>query len=292
MRFVTVDVETANADRTSICQIGVALFGQDGIEGSWVSLVNPEDYFDSMNVSIHGITPEMVQDAPTVREVFPVVNELLEGQIVAHHMPFDRIALERVAMKYELPLVRARWLDTARIVRCTWKDRAVKGYGLKKVAGALGISFQHHDALEDAIACGKVLLSAIDESGVSLEAWLEKIEQPIGSAANAESVTGAGRGEGAFAGDCVVFTGTLSVPRREAAALAAACGCAVSRSVTRKTNVLVVGVQDLRRTGETGKSSKHRKAEDLIRAGYDIAILDEEDFHAMVAGKGGTRESP
>src|SRR5690606_41318417 len=64
MRFAAIDVETANADLSSICQVGVAFF-QDGVHTrSWSSLVDPEDEFDGFNVSIHGIDEATVRGAP------------------------------------------------------------------------------------------------------------------------------------------------------------------------------------------------------------------------------------
>ena len=55
MDFISVDVETANPDHASICQIGIVCFRQGQQAEQWESLVNPEDYFDEMNVFIHGI---------------------------------------------------------------------------------------------------------------------------------------------------------------------------------------------------------------------------------------------
>ena len=45
MNFVAVDVETANSDRASICQIGIAVFKDGKLADEWVSLINPEDHF-------------------------------------------------------------------------------------------------------------------------------------------------------------------------------------------------------------------------------------------------------
>jgi len=50
MRFVAIDVETANPDYSSICQIGVALFENGIITKTWATLINPEDYFDPINM--------------------------------------------------------------------------------------------------------------------------------------------------------------------------------------------------------------------------------------------------
>lgn len=283
MPFVAVDIETANPDYTSICQLGVAVFGENGLEDTWSSLVDPEDYFDAMNVSIHGITADTVAGSPTVSGVFPIVRSLLEGQIVAHHMPFDRTALSRVAERHASSVIQAHWVDTASVVRRTWSDREKSGYGLRDIASQLGIEFRHHDALEDAIACGRVFMAAVAESGVPVHDWVVRARQPIGGRTYAESVRRSGGGTGRLAGESLVFTGKLSIPRRQAADMAAEAGAKVSNSVTRRTTILVVGVQDLRKIGESGKSSKHRKAESLIRDGYEITILSEEDFTSIVS---------
>ena len=60
MSFVAIDVETANADMASICQIGVARYVEGELVEEWSSLVDPEDYFDPFNIEIHGITERNV----------------------------------------------------------------------------------------------------------------------------------------------------------------------------------------------------------------------------------------
>ena len=64
MDFVAIDVETANPDMASICQIGIACFKDGKLEKEWVSLINPEAYFDPINTSIHGIGESSVSSAP------------------------------------------------------------------------------------------------------------------------------------------------------------------------------------------------------------------------------------
>ena len=99
MDFVAVDVETANADMASICQIGVIMF-QAGVEvSSWHSLVNPEDEFDFWNVQLHGIDADAVADAPTWPMLYPQVASLLRHKIVVCHMPFDRVATTKVCSR-------------------------------------------------------------------------------------------------------------------------------------------------------------------------------------------------
>jgi hypothetical protein len=64
--------------------------------------------------------------------------------------------------------------------------------------------------------------------------------------------------------------------------LAAAAGCSVAGGVTTHTTLLVVGDQDIRKLAGHEKSSKHRKAEELIRKGQSIRILGESDFQKIV----------
>ena len=65
---------------------------------------------------------------------------------------------------------------------------------------------------------------------------------------------------------------------RTAAVLAAAIGCRVGSGVTKKTTMLVVGDQGLKRLAGHDKSTNHRKAEELIEQGIPIRILKESDF--------------
>jgi DNA polymerase-3 subunit epsilon len=60
--------------------------------------------------------------------------------------------------------------------------------------------------------------------------------------------------------------------------MAASIGCDVRDGVAKETTLLVVGDQDLRRLAGYEKSSKHRKAEELIERGQQIRILGERDF--------------
>jgi DNA polymerase-3 subunit epsilon len=281
MRFVAIDFETANPDLASICQIGAVTFQDYAVDETWQSLINPEDYFAGINVMIHGIDEEMVQDAPTFPRVYDLLKKLIARQIVVCHTAFDRVALKRVIEKYHLPQIDCFWLDTAKVVRRAWSQFSWKGYGLKNVAKKLGIKHNHHIAVEDARAAGEILLQAITETDLSLEEWLVRVERPIDLSYEG-TISRKGKPDGPLAGEVVVFTGALSMPRREAADLAARVGCEVAVSVRKDTTLLVAGDQDIRRLVGHQKSSKHRKAEDLIAKGQPIRIVGETDFLRLV----------
>lgn len=280
--FYVLDVETANADYSSICQIGLARFKEGELTEKWESLIDPDDYFDGLNTSIHGISEEMVQGCPTFNQVYPKLKEALENKIVGHHMPFDRIAVNRACELHRLGLIETNWLDSAKIVRRTWEEFAYSGYGLANVAEYLGIEFRHHNALQDAIATGKVMLKAFDKSEMNLEDWISRVRKPISiHASSSGSIKLDGNPNGPLYGENIVFTGALSMPRAEAGKIASELGCNVGNSVSKKTTMLVVGIQDTTKLAGYSKSSKHRKAEELINKGVDIRILSERDFKAI-----------
>ncbi|MGD0520278.1 MAG: exonuclease domain-containing protein [Terracidiphilus sp.] len=281
MDFVVIDVETANADLSSICQVGIASFQDSGLVDTWVSLVNPEDYFSPINVSIHGINEDQVKDAPTWGEVLPQITSRLQDRIVVSHTPFDRRALASACDRSNLAGCECTWLDSARVVRRAWPEFSRSGYGLSNVAEHFGIEYRAHDALEDARCAGLLLLRAIDETGLSPEQWLNRVMQPIDPAGHVHKRDGNPDGE--LFGEIIVFTGSLSIPRAEAADAAAAAGCRVDGAVTKHTTILVVGDQDLRKLAGHEKSSKHVKAEQLISKGQSIRILGESDFMRIVS---------
>ncbi len=281
MDFVVIDVETANADFSSICQVGIASFRDGELADAWVSLVNPEDYFSPINISIHGIDEDQVIDAPTWKAVFQQVACRLQNRIVVSHTPFDRVALARACNRYNLAGCECTWLDSAKVVRRAWPEFSKSGYGLSNVAAHFGIDYRAHDALEDARCAGLLLLRAVAETGISPEQWLTRVEQPIDPAGNGHKRDGDPDGE--LFGEILVFTGSLSIPRREAADTAAGAGCRVDDGVTKHTTMLVVGDQDLRVLACHDKSSKHLKAEQLIAKGQHIRIIGESDFMRIVA---------
>ena len=150
MNFVAIDFETANANMASICQVGIADFRDGKLYDCFVSLVDPEDYFDDMNIVIHGIDEADVVGAPIFPELYRRLSNMIAGRIVVSHTSFDRTALRQAAIRYNLPEIECHWLDSARVVRRTWRECADSGYGLRPVAEMLGINFSHHNALEDA----------------------------------------------------------------------------------------------------------------------------------------------
>lgn len=214
MDFVAIDVETANPDMASICQIGLAKVENGTLSEEWKTYVDPEDYFDGINVEIHGIDEAVVKGAPTFPDLSNTLRAYVEGSVVVCHTHFDRVALHQTAQRYGIPAPECTWLDSARVARRTWKECAWRGYGLYDVCRMLGYDFKHHDALEDAKAAARILLAAVSESGLDVEGWLRRVRQPIDPTASGSgaAIRREGNPEGALYGEVLVFTGALEIP--------------------------------------------------------------------------------
>lgn len=276
MNFVAIDVETANANMASICALGAARFSDGRVVEEYYTLLDPKDYFDQINVSIHGITEQSVVGAPTFKIVSHELDRFIAGGVAVTHTHFDRVATQQAAAHWSVAPPTCTWLDSARVARRAWADCSQKGFGLANVAQKIGYQFKHHHALEDAKAAGHILLAAMSETGLDLNGWIDRVSQPI----NPDSgmpIRREGRADGPMQGEVIVFTGALSMPRAQAADIAADIGCEVASGVTKQTTLLVVGDIDVARLNGHEKSSKHRKAE-----GLGVRIIRETDFLEMV----------
>ena len=125
------------------------------------------------------------------------------------------------------------------------------------------------------------MLAAMNDTGLDLDAWIERVTAPI-NPSTSEPIRREGSADGALFGEVIVFTGALEIPRREAADLAAKAGCDVATGVTKKISLLVVGDTDVGKLAGHEKSNKHRKAEALIAKGQPIRIIRETDFKNMI----------
>jgi len=167
MDFVVIDVETANQNPRSICQIGIAAYQNGSLSALWGSLINPEDSFSALNIAIHGIRPEHVVDAPNWADIQSELRPRLEQRTLASHTYFDFRAIARANERYGLAEIpRTKWVDTCEVARAAWPS--LSSHRLPHLARVFGISYQAHNAAEDARCAGEILLLAAEASGLAL----------------------------------------------------------------------------------------------------------------------------
>ncbi len=177
MNFVALDFETANHQRESVCEIGIAIV-QDGMlkeQKSW--LVRPRDnWFNSMNTRIHGIDAQKVASEPEFDEIWQQVKHYFEdAYIVAHNASFDLSVLRHVLGQYDIPFPQLSYACSLQVARRAW--RGFPSYGLGSLSERFGISLNHHAAGSDAEACAHILLRAMDEHQLT---HFEDIETAFG----------------------------------------------------------------------------------------------------------------
>ena len=159
-RFVALDVETANHDRASICQIGVACVRSDNSIETWVTYVDPQTTH-WVFTSLHGIDNKMVSGGPTFAEVLPILERSIGGVQVYQHSGFDRSAIRAATATLGRSEPDWVWQNSVSVARRAWPElKGNGGHGLASLKNHLGLSFNHHDAGEDARAAAEVVLHA------------------------------------------------------------------------------------------------------------------------------------
>ena len=171
LTFNAIDVETANADSGSICQIGITHVVDGEIAEVWSTLVNPEAPFDRMNVRLHRIAARTVVDSPTIPALNGELRRRLDGTLLVSHTGFDRVAMGRAMDRYGLPSLDVTWLDSARIAKAAWPR--LRSRSLASMAKKLRIEFRHHDAGDDSMVAAKIVLEASRLTRRSVRDWAD-----------------------------------------------------------------------------------------------------------------------
>ncbi|WP_299083219.1 exonuclease domain-containing protein [uncultured Ruegeria sp.] len=280
-RFVAVDVETANSNNHSICQVGLAMVSDTGEIHTVSFLVNPEEGFDDFNVRLHGINDNAVCHAPIFEVMLRSLRPFLERHTLIQHSGFDKRAFDAACKTKGIPSLRTKWLDSVIIARTAWPElKGNGGHGLASLKAFLDLDFDHHDAEEDARAAAEVVLLAESQSGEKFPELAKTAKQRNQNFP--ASVAVEGNQSGPLYGHVACFTGQLSLSRTEAAKIAAGAGITVKAGMSKKVTLTVVGEQDLATLVGHTKSSKHRRAEELINEGYKIRIIGELEFLELV----------
>lgn len=157
--FIVVDTETngLGGEACELVEVGIVLVGGGELHDRWSSLVRPSAPLRRSIRRLTGITQEMVDDAPPLEGVLPLLAPRLEGRpLVAHNAAFDRRVLrqafDRIGLEWpQVPVICTAAL--ARVLLPLQRERR-----LTALAEALGIEVAvAHRALPDAETCARVL---------------------------------------------------------------------------------------------------------------------------------------
>lgn len=306
MKFLTIDFEAACRYMYSPCSVAIYEFNDTGYSKLLSTLINPDDVlFEPQMTELHGITAEMVKDAPTIPEVMKQICSLIKGNFIfAHNATYDIKKIINGCNENNIIIPNFKYADSLMLAKRTWKG--LINYKLDTVSKFLNIELNHHNADSDAIACGKIVLETMKyynsndilsileqikysygyyENNTFYKGFSHKINTSHNSKSDYEKIKEININTDAISdlsNKVIVFTGALSISREEAMKLAANCGAIPNASVTTKTNYLVVGNDDYNKFKLGNKSNKMIKAEQLISKGQDLEMITENDFLELI----------
>jgi DNA polymerase III subunit epsilon len=157
--FLVVDTETNGlaGESCELTEVGVVLVGGGELHDRWASLVPTSLPLGRGIQRFTGITQRMVDQAPPLEAVLPLVEQKLRGRVmVAHNVPFDRRVLRQAFHRIGLAWPDPPALCTAALARALLPLQRVRR--LDALADALAIEVDLvHRALADAESCARVL---------------------------------------------------------------------------------------------------------------------------------------
>jgi len=165
MNFVTIDFETADYPKESACAVGLVKFVEGKISDTYYSLIRPPNlYIRPDFTKIHGLSVEDVKDAPSFADIWEDIEKFIGSfHMAAHNAAFDMGVLKATLEWYDLAIRRQRYFCTCRLARNTWPD--LPSFSLPNLAKHFNIIYNAHNALDDAITCGKLVLMSAKKYG-------------------------------------------------------------------------------------------------------------------------------
>ncbi|MBD8005324.1 exonuclease domain-containing protein [Bacillus norwichensis] len=309
MDFIAIDFEIANNKLNSACSLGVVFVQEKKIIDEKYFLIQPPTLVMDPDFSkVHGINLEDIKDAPKFDKVWNEISYYFneENYVIAHNAQFDMSVLKNCLTTYSFEMPEFNYICSIPI-----STRACRGEGigssLKERTKRFGITLKdHHNALSDARACAELVIKSIETkrrrsihtylstfSSIPVRSFTElkansTFRQGIGNfkkikVTDITATTESFDANHLFYNKNIVFTGELeNFDRKDAMQAVVNLGGIIKSGVSGTTDYLVVGKQDKKIVGESGMSSKERKACEFIEKGKDLKILNEKEFKLII----------
>lgn len=273
--FTAIDVELANTDLHTICEVGVARFRGGELVETWRVLIDPEaEYGQAYHSNLHGIRAFHTAGAAKFSEIHSTLQRFLEGEHCVYHAAsrFDPNCISHACQRYGLQDLTslATWTSTLDLAHSAW--RSEPSYKLSELCAKFGHDYLPHNALEDAIACAVLYRAA---SGTKRVPAIAAAGQADGRQRTFRKVPTMrrqsgleGNSEGKYAGTFIVYSGIFSPPyddRTTFESYLCSLGFTPRAGFSKKTKYLIIG--------EGAGTKKIEKAQEL-----GIPVLTEADF--------------
>lgn len=148
---IILDTETTGLDftRERLVEFAAVRLENGKIVDEYQTLINPEQHIRKSSMAIHGITPEMVEDAPTEAEAMPKILEFIgDYPIVAHNAIFDYSFLNEAKLRTTGESMENPRIDTQAMFREVAPD--LESHGLEALTQRFNVELNnHHRAMAD-----------------------------------------------------------------------------------------------------------------------------------------------
>ncbi|NLF43678.1 MAG: hypothetical protein GX587_13370 [Bacteroidales bacterium] len=282
LNFVTVDVETANKEPDSICQIGFAFVENGKITKTWDRNINPLTQIFT-NSRIHGITAKDVENAITFDKAINYILPYIEKLPIIHHSTnhFDKTAIISSAEKYGIKLPELNFKNSYFYFKDILSSYNISSFSLPALSDYFNIPVENqHNAKQDALLLAKILITLSNKFQIlPITDWHFK-NKPKPKPEAWTKVTAIPTHEGIFSNCNFVLTGKFSKSKLEIANLIAAHGGYVKSGVSKITTHLVVGSPSWAQKSE--QSSKLKRAIEINKEKEIIKIISEDELMQMI----------
>lgn len=172
---IVLDTETTGLDytREKIIEFAAVRLENGKIKDKYQTLINPEQHIRKSSMAIHGISEEMVQDAPTEAEVMPKILEFIgDYPIVAHNAIFDYSFLNEASLRFCGKEVENPRIDTQQMFKEVFPD--LESHGLEALTRKFNVEFtKAHRAMADTMGLA-LSYPALKELYFQKNDWQEK----------------------------------------------------------------------------------------------------------------------
>jgi len=148
---IVLDTETTGLDytREKIIEFAAVRLENGKIKAEYQTLINPEQHIRKSSMAIHGISEDMVKDAPTEAEVLPEILEFIgDHPIVAHNAIFDFSFLNQASLRVLGKEFTNERIDTQQMFKEVYPE--LESHGLEALTRKFNVEFtKHHRAMAD-----------------------------------------------------------------------------------------------------------------------------------------------
>ena len=182
LKFACLDTETTGlspAGGGKICEVAVSVTQNGQLLEEFSTLINPGIPMSPAVIAIHGITNEMVKDAPTFEQILPRLLGIFDNCVlVAHNADFDLSFLRAEFAQCGFNFPSYPVIDTLKLARKSGKFERNR---LGIIAQQLGISCAGwHRAMADTKMAEQIFyyfLNTLSEQGVHTLEQLNEFQQ-------------------------------------------------------------------------------------------------------------------